>query len=187
MKHFLGAFLLTILLVLSSASSNANEEGFAIKSLAVVDLKKIVDESKAAKAAEDQVNELKEKYLKEAEKQEKALKKQEEQLKKQQKAISEEAFIKKIEEFQKKIIKERQEVAKNRKVLEASYVKSLELIKMETLKVIKKIAEEENIDVILPSSSFLYYNNRNARDISEAVLDALNKELPKVKINIKEG
>ena len=169
------------------AQKVSSSSSFEAKTLAVVNLKRIVDESKAAKTAEQEVNNLKDKYLKLAEDKEKELKGREEQLKKQKKAMSEKVFMNKVKEFQQKIMAERKEVAKNRKILEASYVKSLEYIKQETLKVIEKIAKEKGIDVVIPTSSLLYYSNEDARDLSDEVLQRLNERLPEVTINVKVG
>lgn len=184
--NFLRTVILIVALFFSNAAysqdSSSEISEYKLDSFAVVNVKRIVDESKAAKTADKEVKALQKKYIKEAESVENQLKKREEQLQKQQKALSQEAFVKKIEEFKERIQKERKEVVKKRKILEASYVSALELIKKETLKVIAKIADKRNIDIVLPTSQILYF--RKGVDISDEVLKELDKELPKVKINV---
>lgn len=164
------------------AEPKAEKSPYSLETFAVVSVKRIVDESKAAKAADKEVKKLQKKYIKEAEGKEKQLKKREEQLQKQQKALSQEAFLKKVQEFKERINTERKEVLKKRKILEASYVSALELIKKETLKVVSRIALGKGIDFVIPTSQILYF--KGGVDISDEVLDKLNKELPKVKIKI---
>lgn len=182
---FIGAaFALPYELKAQSVSDVVGEptSPFAIDRFAVVNVKRIVNESKAAKTADKEVKALQKKYIKQAEAKEKKLKKREEQLVKQQKALSQEAFLKKVKEFKKRIETERKEVIKKRKILEASYISALELIKKETLKVVAEIAHGKNVDIVLPTSQILYF--KKGVDISDEVLERLNKELPKVKINV---
>lgn len=163
-------------------ATSANAADFSIKSVGTVDLKKIVDQSKAAKAAETEVKGLQQKYVNETKTQETALKKKEDQLKGQQKAMSEEAFAKKVQEFRMTIAKEQNEVLKKRKILETAYMKSLELIRNETLKIVAEIAKEKELDVVIAKGEVLFAKDNY--DISDEVLEKLNKRLAKVNISV---
>ncbi len=172
--------ILTLLIAL--AVNNANAENFEVKTIATVDLKKIVDESKAAKAAEEEVKRIQQKYVAETKSQEDALKKNEEQLKNQQKAMSQEAFAKKVQEFRLKLMTSQREVLKKRKILETAYIKALELVRNETIKIIAEIAKEKNVDVIIAKGQLLFAKENY--DISNEVLARLNKKLAKVNISV---
>lgn len=173
------------LTVSSANADNSSNSQFEVKTLAIVDLKKIVDDSKAAKSAQEEVEKLQKTYIKEAEKEEAKLKKREEQLLKQKKALSEEAFINNVKEFQNRIKDGHKEVVKKRRILEASYLKALEMIKEETYKVVEKIAKQKNIDVVIPKSQLLFA--KEGLDISDEVLEQLNKDLAKVNINVEKA
>ncbi len=173
-------FLITIVLVLVSTKVSA--EDFAIKNIATVDLKKIVDGSKAAKAAEEEVKKLQKIYINETKVQEASLKKGEEQLRYQQKALSQEAFAKKVQEFRQRIAKEQNEIMKKKKILETAYIKSLELIRNETVKVVEGIAKEKNLDMVIAKGNVLF--SKESYDISDEVLEQLNKKLAKVNISV---
>lgn len=177
------AFITLCAISLISSASFAAED-FSVKTIATVDLKKIVDESKAAKAAEAEVKKLQEKYVKETKAQEDSLKKREEQLKSQQKALSEEAFAQKVQEFRGTVAKEQKEVFKKRKILETAYIKSLELIRNETVKIVADIAKAKSLDVVVAKGELLY--SKDNYDISKEVLEQLNKKLAKVNINVDE-
>lgn len=188
MKRRLKNLLLAgILLALFPANSFAEEASspYEVKTVAVVDLKKIMDQSLAAKTAQKEINSIKEKYLAEIKSQDKQLQQRQKELMEQKKALSEVAFGKKLEEFRNKINQERMTAAKKQKVIEAAFAKSLELIKDETVKVVSQIAKEKKLDMVVPTSQLLY--GKPQLDISDEVLKRLNQNLTKVNINIKSG
>lgn len=164
--------------------TNANAADFSVKSVATVDLRKVMAESKAVKAADKEVAELRNKYIKETEAKTKELKQKEEQLKKQQKAMSEEAFAKKVQEFRMNVAKEEGEVNKKTKILNVAYVKSLELIRNETIKIVADIAKEKNLDIVMVKGEVLFA--KDEYDISGEVIEKLNKKLAKVNISVDQ-
>jgi len=167
-----------------AAAPATPENGFSVKTVAVVDVKRIIDESKAAKAAQKEVTALKDKYIKQIQDQDKKLKDRQKELVDQQKALSKEAFDKKVNEFKEKVITERKGVVQKQKILEAAFMKSLELIRDETIKVVGEIAKEKGIDMVIPTSQLLY--NKQGIDISDEVLKKLNERLTKVDIKINQ-
>ncbi len=175
------AFVLSIFGINAYAEEAANK--YEVKNMAVVDLKKIIDQSLAAKTAQKEINSIKERYFSEIKKQDESLQKRQKELLEQKKAISAEAFGKKVEEFKTKIDQERTTAAKKQKIIEAAFAKSLELIKDETVKVVVEIAKERKLDMVVPTSQLLY--GKPGLDISDEVLKKLNQRLTKVNINIK--
>lgn len=173
-----------ISIALLASNSQAAEQNFEVKTIAVVDVKKIIDESLAAKTAKAEVEKLKNKYIAEIKANEKKLQDRQKELIEQKKALSADAFNKKVAEFRQKVADERQSAAKKEKVLESAFIKSLELIRDETIKVVAEIAKAKNIDMVVPTSQLLFAKQGN--DISSEVLTNLNKKLSKVDINIKE-
>lgn len=174
------AFVLSIFSGVAKAESN-----YEVKNVGVVDLKRIMDESLAAKTAQKEINSIKEKYFAEIKKHDKELQGRQKELMDQKKAISADAFNKKVAEFRDRIDQERNDAAKKQKVIEAAFAKSLELIKDETVKVVTEIAQERKLDLVVPTSQLLF--GRKGLDISDEVLKRLNQRLTKVNINIKPG
>lgn len=179
-KIFLSASLAITLL---SSVASAADQNFEIKTIAVVDVKKIIDESLAAKAAKEQVQKLKNKYITEIKANEKKLQDRQKELTEQKKVMSQQAFEKKVIEFRQRVNQERQAAQQKEKILESAFVKSLELIRDETIKVVEKIAKEKNIDMVVPTSQLLF--SKEGNNISAEVLAGLNKNLSKVDINVK--
>ena len=191
MNFFSKAFLVFALmayspLVFSDDNKNNSEKPqHVLKKFAVIDLKRIVNESKAAKSADKEVKKIQKSYIAQIDKEEANLKKRESQLLNQKKAMSEEAFAKKVQEFQKRVQKEKEETIKKRRILEAAYIKSLDVVKKEVTEIAGEIAIREGFDFIIPKSQLLFY--KGAADISDEVLNELNKRLEKVNIDISRA
>jgi Skp family chaperone for outer membrane proteins len=159
------------------------ENAFEVKTVGVVDVKKIMDESIASKSAQKEVTAIKDKYFLEIKEQDKKLQARQQELVQQKKAMAPEAFNKEVMEFQSKIGEQKAIAQRKQKVIEAAFVKSLELIKQETVNVVKEVAKEKKLDMVVPTSQLLY--SKDGIDITDEVLKRLNKKLTKVNINIK--
>ena len=176
---------IAILLVLILAAQPAMAgDDFEVKNIAVVDLKKILDESKAAKTAQKEIADIKTKYMNEIKAEDKKLVDSRKSILNQRKALSEAAFNKRVAEFEKKIREERTKAAKKQKVIEEAFVKSLQLIKDETVKIVNDIAKEKELDLVIPTAQVLY--TKPGIDITADVLNRLDRRLTKVNINIKD-
>ncbi len=179
-KNILTGLVCAVLLAAAPLSASAQ---FEVKTVAVVDIKRIIDDSAAAKTAQKEVTALKDKYFKEIKNQDTLLQKRQKELMDQKKALSADAFNKKVGEFKTKVDQERAEVTRKQKIVETAFVKSLELIRDETMKVVKEVAAEKNIDIVIPTSQLLH--SKEGLDITDEVLTRLNKRLTKVDINVK--
>jgi Skp family chaperone for outer membrane proteins len=177
--------LSAIAMALLANNAYSVEQNFEVKTIAVVDIKKIIDESLAAKTAKAEVDKLKNKYIAEIKANEKKLQDRQKELMEQKKALSQDAFNKKVVEFRQRINDERQSAMKKEKILESAFIKSLELIRDETMKVVAEIAKAKNIDIVVPTSQLLFA--KSGIDISSEVLTKLNKRLSKVDITLRSN
>lgn len=186
--RFLIAVIITVFAMPSFAadkvSAVAQGNPFYLDSFAIIDIQKILDESKASKSARDQVSALKKKYTDEANAEGRKLSEMEKQIKSQQKALSPEAFGAKVRDFQNKVKQDQIIIAKKRKILQAAYAKSLGLIRDTVVTIVAEIAKERDIDLVLAKGNILF--SKNGVDITKDVLDHLDKRLSKVTINIQK-
>lgn len=185
MKDMKYLILSVALLFANIAIAHAEEKSspFEVKRVAVVDVKQVMDESVAAKAAQKEIASIKDKYLDEIKASDKKLQDRRKELLDQKKVMDEKTFNKKVSEFESKVQQERVAAAKKQKIVEAAFVKSLELIRDETLKIVAEIAKDKNYDLVMPTSQLLYSNS--GADITDEVLKKINERLTKVNINIK--
>jgi len=151
-------------------------------SIAVVDIKLIVEKSKAALSLAKQLQETQGKFQKEIKKVETSLKEKEEKLVKQKTIIEESAYEEKVKQFQSEVFDANQNVKKKKATLEKGYLKGLEQIRGVTLDIIADIARANKYSIVLPKSQLLY--SEKANDISEQVLTKLDSKLSSVKLNL---
>jgi Skp family chaperone for outer membrane proteins len=151
-------------------------------SIAVVDIKLIVEKSKAALSLAKQLQETQGKFQKEIKKVETSLKEKEEKLVKQKTIIEESAYEEKVKQFQSEVFDANQNVKKKKATLEKGYLKGLEQIRGVTLDIIADIARANKYSIVMPKSQLLY--SEKANDISEQVLTKLDSKLSSVKLNL---
>jgi Skp family chaperone for outer membrane proteins len=93
--------------------------------------------------------------------------------------------LKKLREELSKFEIEAQKIIQERRVsLDNIFSKSMEQIKVSLFNITAKIAKEQNIQLILPKSQTLY--NANNIDITNQVIQILNKNLKTVDVQLKE-
>jgi len=163
------------------AEENSN---YTNKSIAVIDLQALMQESKAADGIRSQVDKKRDAYQKDIEKIENSLKDKEEELKKAQKDLDEKAFMEKRREFEKKVVEAQRDIRQKRAVLERAFAEAMAKLRGEALKVIADISGERKIDVVLTRQQVVIVDSK--MDITEPVLKKLNKDVKKVDVSFKE-
>lgn len=167
--------------VLMLANTARAEE--AVK-VAVVDIQKIVQESTATKDIQKQIEKKKNEFQASINKQEESLMKQDQELSKQKASLSADKFEEKRKEFKTKVAQTQRDVQKKRAQLESAYADALAKVQKSVLEIIKGMASDKGFTLALPSSQVLYYHG--TMDISDEVLEKLNKQLPKVDVSVKD-
>ena len=146
-----------------------------------INLKKVLNESKAGSAAQ-------EKLVKEFENQDKkfknesnALKKQETELINQRKTLSADEYKKKVSSLRKKNV----DFQKRRRTASSDFVKKKNNARNELLKslnpILQKYMNENNIMMIMNEKNIILANSKI--DLTNIIIDLLNKELKSIKLN----
>lgn len=151
--------------------------------IAVVDIQKIMQEAKAAKHVKNEIQKKRDGYQASIKKQEDELRAAEKKLVEQRSLLSPEAFQEKKEEFKKKLLKVQRDVQNKRADLDKVLKDSLGEIRGKVISIIDNLSKAKGFDMAIPRSQILHADN--SLDITNDVLDKLNKELPKVKTSIK--
>ena len=169
--------ILVILLVgLFQFSLSANA---ATLNVAVVDIQKVLQESKAAKDIREKIKKKRDKYQDEITKEEEKLREEEKKLASQSGVLSKEAFDQKREEFKEKLIKVQRDVQEKRANLDNTLSGSLAQVQKVVFEIIESLASEKNFELAIPTSQILYA--QKGLNITDDVLKRLDKKLPKVK------
>lgn len=172
MKHFITA-LVSIAFVATALPAHATQ-------VAVVNIQKIMKESKAANTIRSQVQAKQKTYQAELDKKEKVLQQEDQELAKQRNVLSQDAFKKKYTEFRKKAMTAQQEVRVKRGKLEKGLAKALGDIQKKVTSIVESISKEKGYDIAISGNLVLYTSAK--QDITDEVLGRLNKELPNVSV-----
>ncbi len=95
--------------------------------------------------------------------------------------LTQEALEAKQRDFVAKIQNLENEVKEKKQQLDSLYVKAVSQIETNIGEIIKEISKEENYNLILASNDIIYAHN--IADLTEKVLNILNKKLTKVEIS----
>ena len=146
-----------------------------------INLKKVLNESKAGSVAQ-------EKLVKEFENQDKkfknesnALKKQETELINQRKTLSADEYKKKVSSLRKKNV----DFQNRRRDASSNFVKKKNNARNQLLKslnpILQKYMDENNIMMIMNEKNVILANSKI--DLTKTIIDLLNKELKSIKLN----
>ncbi|MBL0942448.1 MAG: OmpH family outer membrane protein [Alphaproteobacteria bacterium] len=153
--------------------------------IGILDINRILNESKAAKALNTQMDSYRKTYQDEIRKHEQALRENEAKLVEEQKNLSPNDFEKKRKDFEKEVAELQKSVmAKDTGLKEAGQI-AMEDIRKAVVDITQKIAREKGFKIVLPSSIPVYIDESNNVDITDRVLKGLDQKLPKVDVVVK--
>ena len=150
----------------------------------VVDVQKLLQESKAAKMVRQQIEAKRAEYAKEISHQEDELRKERDALQRQQPALSQEALNTKGREFQQKVNDLDRTVQAKRQALEKSNADALQKIQESMVKIITAIAKDRKANLVLQRSELVLFDQQF--DITDQVLQKLDEELPTLNVSFVE-
>lgn len=183
MKKSVYAFLAAYFLAFAQPTWSADEAA-PKPAVVIVNIKDILAEAKSAKYVAEQVEKKRKEFQEKVSKEEDALRKEDEELAKQRSVLAAEAYEKKAMELKQKITEFQHRVQTRRSKLENGYTKALEKIQQSVFDITKDLAKEKGFAVALPKALVLYAVDD--LDITADVLKRLDKDLPKVDVDIKE-
>ena len=149
-------------------------------SIAVVDVKKIMQEAKAAKYVQAQIKNKRDKYRANIKKQEASLRAEEKKLVESRALLAADAFKEKEKAFKEKYQNVLKNAQSQRKKIDAAVRDSIGQIRKNLFIIVEEIAKEKKLDVAVAKSNTLYVIS--GLDITDEVLKRLNKKLPKVTV-----
>jgi outer membrane protein len=151
--------------------------------IAIVDVEKILAESKAAQSLQKQLQAKKEGFQKEFTGKEKELKAAETSLLAEREKISAEEFAKQRKAFEEKIIETRKLFAKRRNALDDGLGKAMNQLRKAIMESAAAIADEKKFDIVLTRESVLIAEK--SLDITQDVLTALDARMADIKLQVE--
>tara|TARA_B110000483_G_scaffold146251_1_gene174530 strand:+ start:249 stop:812 length:564 start_codon:yes stop_codon:yes gene_type:complete len=172
------AFILVLLLSLNSIA----ETNYPNTSIAVVDLNLILSESKAAKNATKQFEEIQKSTEDEIIVSDKKMLDERNKLIEQQSVIAPEAFELKAKDYEKRLQEYQSDKQNKLRKLEGVLQKARNEILENVKPILEDLSRELGVTVILEKNSVLL--SANNMDITDNVIKKLNKALPKIKVSL---
>ena len=150
--------------------------------IATLDVFKLLKDSKAAISISDQLNAVAKKYDEEGQKKQKDIQKQEEELLRQKSTLTPEAFSDRKNTFEKQVIEFNKEVQSKQRSITNARKEAIGVIETEVEVILKKIIETDQITAVIKKTAVVL--SEDSIDITQKVIDELNKKLSSVKVDI---
>jgi Skp family chaperone for outer membrane proteins len=149
--------------------------------IGVVDMKKILAQSKAYQSLVDQFENVRRKQRNTFTKQEDIIRDEESNLLKQKNVLSKEAYAEKVNELGKKINELKLKQSKNAKKFEIAFEKSTNKIQGALVDVLSMIANKNKLDLVLAKSQVILVGKDI--DLTDGAIAELNKVLPTISMD----
>ena len=178
------SYIVLFLLIQIFYFSQVNAADYPNTSLAVIDINKILNESKVAISANEQIEEITNAIQEEITKDENFLLEEQKKLIEAQSIMAPEAFEEKRIEHEKNVqdfqIKSQETLIKIENIIANVRAEILD----ELRPILESVSEEKGITVILEKGIVIL--NAENLDITKQVLKKLDKQFPKIKVEFEE-
>lgn len=152
--------------------------------IAIVDVEKISNQSKAGQSIQNQLKERRTAFQKEFSAREDKLAKAEKLLIEEKNNLSGEEFSQKRKDFETQLLETRNLFQKRRNSLDKGVANALAVLRKSIVETAAAIADKENYNIVLSRDSVVIAESE--MDITDKVMTAMNKKLPKINLVIKE-
>ena len=149
--------------------------------IGVVDMKKILAQSKAYQSLVDQFEDVRRKHRNTFTKQEDIIRDEESELLKQKNILSKEAYAEKVKVLGKKINELKSKQSKEAQKFEIAFEKSTNKIQGALVDVLSVIANKKNLNLVLAKSQVILVGKDI--DLTDDAISELNKVLPKISLD----
>ena len=168
-------FIVVTLLILNCTTAFAEEK------IVILDLKYVLNQSKAGKGAQDYLKKSFENNGKKFAKIEQDLKKEETDLLSKKTVMSKDEYTKKTDSLRKKVIDYQSQKRAAFDLIATQRAKARENLLKKIDPILETYIKDNNISLIIDKNYTVGGSGNN--DITKAITDLLNKELPSLKLN----
>ena len=173
MKYLVKLFVVTFFLFVST-------HVFAEQKIVVMDMKFILNQSKAGKGAQDELKKLFNKNAEKFKKIEKDLKNEESDLLKKKNILSKEDYAKKSNELRKKVMGYQTERRAALDKITSLRAKSRQTLVKRIEPIVDNYIKENNISIVMDKKNMT--GGLTEYDITKTIVEKLNQELPSLKL-----
>lgn len=178
---FFKKFAVSVVTIASILAVTANA---ADTKIGFVETRKVIEKSVAHTGILEEVQKKNEAFRDAVQKSEADLKKKYQDLETKKNALSQEVIDKKNEEISKEVAELGKKSYSQHALLEEAYRNSTQIVVDKANEIVKKYAEKNNYNAVLEKGAAVYSDP--SLDITEIVLEELNKVQPKVEVKFDE-
>ena len=173
-----------ILIIILFFSNFSFADQYPNTSIGIIDINRVLTESKAAKDATKQIEKIQKKSEEDSKKEDELIIQEREKLIEQQSVMAPEAFEVKVADFEKKVqtyqIERQEKLTKLDQMVQEARASILDEVKP----IINDYANELGITVILEKNAVIM--SADDMDMTDQVIKILNKSLPKIKVELED-
>lgn len=169
-----------LFLIALASFTLATSPAFAETTTGMVNVAKIMHDSKAASSVRSQLQAKQKAFQAELDAKEKQLLAEDQGLVKQKDTTEKAAFEKKVKDFREKAANEQRAVQGKKAQLDKSFAGALEEIQKTVLDIVKQVATEKKLNLVISSAQVLYAED--SLDVTAEVLKRLDAKLPTVAV-----
>lgn len=153
--------------------------------IAIIDMQRILSESSAVKAMQEQLDARRSSFQQELQKKEEALRKSDQELARQRAILSADAYAKRRQELERQVAEMRREIQERRKGLDRLLNQSMSQVRLRLVDIVKSIAKTRGADLVLAKAMVVLV--RPDLEITDEALQRLNAELPSVALPVPQN
>ncbi|CAO3445539.1 Outer membrane protein H precursor [Azospirillum argentinense] len=177
-----GAVMAGVAMAAPSFAEDKPTDNLKAPVIAVVDVQKIMQESNASKGVSKSFESLRETYQKEIASLEDKLRKSEEELRKQQTVLAPDALANKRRDFEKQVGEVQKTVQSRKRVLENALNEAMAVVHKNMVEIVADVARERGANLVLARQQFVLVDTQ--LDVTDVVLERVNKKLPQVALTV---
>lgn len=190
MRSILKVLVLGFFLLSGIASAHAEDAAPAAAAngkrnvaIAVVDIQALLRDSKGAQSIEAQLATIRKNFQAEVESEEKSLRDKEKAIMDQKASLKEDELKAKAQDFQKQVQASQKKVQDKKAKLDKALATAIGKLRSQIVKVTAEIGEKNNLDLVLARTDVVIVSKD--MDITQQVLDRINKDLPSVSVVVE--
>ena len=173
MKYLVKFFVVTFFLIICTHS-------FAEQKIVVLDMKQVLNNSKAGKGAQDFLKKSFNNNAKKFTNMEKALKKEEDDLLSKKTILSKEEYAKKSDSLRKRVIDYQSQRRASLDRIATQRAESRETLLKKVLPIVDSYIKENSISIVMDKKSMI--GGLTEFDITKIIVEKLDKELPSLNL-----
>ncbi len=180
---FVRCIVLAVLTFCAIGSAHAaNNTKLPAPVIALVDMQRILDESLAEKSAQKQLAVQRSKFQTQTEGEENELRQAEQDLNKSRDQMAADVYAEKEQQLRQRFLAVERHVQARRKVLDEGFTNSMNEVRTNLLAIVEALAHERGVNLVLIKQQALWSDK--AFDMTDEILDRLNKKLPQVTVKL---